>query len=352
VLGIPDDTLNGLRGSFEGRSCAVTGGAGFIGGHLCAALVSLGARVAVIDDLSNSTMDAIGPLLVGEDSASAGRLRFVRGSILDDDALSDAVEDASAVFHIAAMCSVPRSIEHPERAWAVNTTGTLRTLLAARAAGARRVIYSASSSAYGNTPGLPKSESETPAPISPYGASKLAGEHLCAAFAESYGLSTVSLRYFNVFGPRQRADSPYAGVIPSFAARILAGEGPRIFGDGMQSRDFTFVGNVVLANLLAASSERGLAGEVYNIAAGSRLTVQELAERMIAHLADGPLEPEHAPQRPGDVLHSQADISRAERELGYGPVVPFEEGLERTVGWYREAMADAAAEEIDGGDER
>ena len=326
----------------------MTGGAGFIGAHLVERLLELGAIVRVFDDLSTATLDALNPLLERQPE----RLRFVRGSILDDDALGDAFSRASLVFHCAALSSIPRSVEHPERSWAVNTTGTLRVLLAARDAAVRRVVYSASSSAYGNTPGLPKAETHTPAPVSPYGASKLAAEHLCVAFSETYGLSTVSLRYFNVFGPRQRPDTPYAGVIPSFASRVLGGEAPRIFGDGEQSRDFTFVDNAVLANLLAATSDRPLAGEVYNTATGSRVTVNELAERVIAKLGPGPaaqpIEIERIEPRPGEVRHSHADISRITNDLGYEPIATFDQGLDVTLDWYR-AWHERTAKTSNGG---
>lgn len=339
VPAIPDAIAARLRDALDGRACCVTGGAGFIGGRLVETLIDLGARVRVIDDLSTATLDGLGPLM----DARPERVALVRGSILDDDATAAAVDGAALVFHCAALCSIPRSVQHPERTWAVNTTGTLRVLEAAADAGVRRVVYSASSSAYGNRPGLPKREEDLPAPVSPYGASKLAGEHLCTAFAETYGLSTVSLRYFNVFGPRQRADTPYAGVIPSFASRVLSGEGPRVYGDGSQTRDFTYVDNVVLANLLAAVADRPLTGQVYNIAAGVRVSVNELAERILAGLNAGDLAVEHAGPRAGEVLHSQADISAARADLGYEAYVPFEDGLRRTLAWYRQSGAGASA---------
>lgn len=319
---------------FAGARCCVTGGAGFIGGHLAEALLGLGASVVILDDLSTGSARTAWSLVERAPESA----RFVQGSILDDDALGAAVELCQYVFHAAALASVPRSIEDPERTWAVNATGTLRVLRAAQRAGVRRVVYSASSSAYGNAPGLPKREEMTPAPLSPYGASKLAGEHLGAAFAESYGLSVVSLRYFNVFGPRQPAGTAYAGVIPSFAARVLSGRAPRVEGDGHNTRDFTHVDNAVRANLLAAGSERPLAGEVYNVATGSRRSILELAGLVIRELGpgDGSMRPEHGPARPGDVFHSHADITAARRELGYEPAVGFEEGLVRTLAWYRE----------------
>lgn len=308
----------------------MTGGAGFVGGHIVDTLLSLGASVVIIDDLSNSTLDHVAELLELEPD----RVRMVQGSILDRAALEDAVDGSAYVFHAAAVCSVPRSIEDPERSWVVNADGTLRVLRAAHGAGVKRVVYSASSSAYGNGTGLPKREDMLPGPITPYGASKLAGEHLLASFADSFGLSTVSLRYFNVFGPRQRADSPYSGVIPVFVSAALTGKRPRIHGDGNQTRDFTHVANAVLANLLAATSDRAMAGQVFNVGGGGSVTINELARRVLDTLGRSDIEPEHGEPRLGDVLHSQADISAAIEQLGYRPVVPFEEGLAETSEWY------------------
>ncbi|MEM7622919.1 MAG: NAD-dependent epimerase/dehydratase family protein [Planctomycetota bacterium] len=330
---LPEHIETRLRASFEDETCVVTGGAGFIGSHVVETLLRLGASVRVIDDLSTSTLDTLGAMFLG----APQRLHFVRGSILDPSAVSEVMRGAKYVFHLAAVCSVPRSIEYPERTWAVNATGTLRVVRAAQASGAARVIYSASSSAYGNSPGLPKHEGDLPAPVSPYAASKLAGEHVIAASAETYGVSGVSLRYFNVFGPRQRPDTPYAGVVPAFASKLLQGEPPVVHGDGGQSRDFTYVDNVVFANALAAIADLPKPGAVLNVATEGRVSVLELAERLGSILASSggqPLGVEHAPPRGGDVRHSQADISAARDILGYEPIVDFMSGLERTAAWH------------------
>jgi nucleoside-diphosphate-sugar epimerase len=316
----------------------VTGGAGFIGGHLVDALLSLGCRIAVIDDLSNSTAAHLAGLI----DIEPDRVRFVHGSILDDAAVDDATEGASTIFHLAAVSSVPRSIAEPERSYAVNATGTMRVAEAARRAGVKRIIYSASSSAYGQGERLPKVETDVPAPVSPYAASKLAGEHVMLAWARSYGLSTMSLRYFNIFGPRQPADSPYSAVIAIFARKLLAGEAPTIFGDGTQSRDFTYVTNAVLANLLAGSSERPLAGEVVNVGAGKRVDLLTLHRLVAEACGAADIQPRHEPTRAGDVKHSLADLSLARELLGYEPVVGLERGLGETIDWYKSLYAGPA----------
>jgi nucleoside-diphosphate-sugar epimerase len=372
---LPVETVNRLRTFYEGKSVLVTGGAGFIGGHLCDALLSLGASITVLDDLSNSLLDHLSGLIELEPE----RVRFVHGSILDDEAVHDAfggrVADSSGValpggsmimnpdsgrfeppvvvFHLAAVGSVQRSIENPQRSFAVNATGTLRVLEAARTHGVSRVVFAASSSAYGDPPGppSPKIETMSPAPRSPYAASKLAGENLLSAYAHSYAMSTASLRFFNVFGPRQPADSDYAAVIPAFARRLLIGEAPRIFGDGSQSRDFTHVGNACLAMLLAGASRTFLRGEVVNVGAGRRTTVLELATMMAEIIAKEssmsgsaavmPIAPHIEPARSGDVKHSLADLTRARELLGYVPSTSLEEGLAETIEWHRRSMAGA-----------
>ncbi len=330
MIRLPAELVGGVRSAFDGRRVCVTGGAGFIGGHIIDALLALGASVRVIDDLSNSSLEHISELIELEPK----RVRFVHGSILEPRALGEAVDDADIVFHLAAMGSVPRSIEDPARAWEVNATGTLRVLEAARAARCGRVIYSASSSAYGDNERLPLRESDAPRPLSPYAASKLAGEHLCRAWSESYALPTMSLRYFNVFGPRQPADSAYAAVVAAFIRRIAAGKAPVIMGDGEQSRDFTFVSNAVAANLLAGASKREPMGEVVNVGAGDRVSVNTLAQRVIECLGAKGVTPEHEPARQGDVRHSQADLSRARELLGYRPITSFADGLSETVNWF------------------
>jgi len=335
---LPADKVSRLKSFYEERPVCVTGGAGFIGGHLCDALLSLGATIRVIDDLSNSTLDHLSELIELEPD----RVRFVHGSILEDKALDEALEGAATVFHLGAMGSVPRSVEAPARTWAVNATGTLRVLESARRAGAARVVGASSSSIYGNQPELPKRETQLPRPLSPYAASKLALEHLFLSYASCYTLSTVSLRYFNVFGPRQRADSQYAAVVPAFTKRLLAGEPPIIHGDGLQTRDFTFVANAVLATLLAGSTTTPLKGEAVNVASGVQATLLDCALKL-ATICQAPphLQPTHAPERAGDVRHSVADISLAKSLLGYEPVCSFEEGLAETVEWSRHE-ADAA----------
>jgi len=321
-------------GAFRGKPVLITGGAGFVGSHLAEALVSLGADVTVLDDLSHGSAGNVPP-----------GARLVVGSILDDSALRDAVgggshSRAEVVFHEAALGSVPRSIEVPELYMRVNVGGTLAVLEEARRAGVRRVVFAASSSAYGDTDELPKHEGMPPRGLSPYAASKVAGEALLRAWANSYGLDTVSLRYFNIFGPRQNANSAYAAVIAAFAAALLAGHRPGIFGDGSQSRDFTHVDNAVYANLLAAAHPQKLGGEVLNVATAARITVLELATDMARLVGRPDLTPEFNPPRTGDVLHSQASLALAAKVLGYAPITPWEQGLAETMQWYRNGLTE------------
>jgi UDP-N-acetylglucosamine 4-epimerase len=248
------------------------------------------------------------------------------------------VEGRKFIFHQAALGSVPRSIEQPRLYHEVNATGTLNVLEAARAAGVKRVMFAASSSAYGDSPTLPKVETMPAAPRSPYAANKTACEALMAAYAASFPIDTASLRYFNIFGPRQSADNAYAAVIAAFAKALLAGKRPTIFGDGEQSRDFTFVDNVVHANLLAAKSKAPIAGAVINIACGGKISVNELAKQMAEWLKRPDLTSIHAPERAGDVKHSLADLSLAKKVLGYSPIVDFIPGLDVTMQWYRTAF--------------
>jgi UDP-glucose 4-epimerase len=301
---------------------AVTGGAGFIGSHLVDALCALGAEVVALDDLSNGRLAN----LAGE----GARARFVEGSIASDAALDAALAGAELVFHLAAKGSVPQSIEAPRAYHEVNVGGTLAVLEACRRHGVRRVVYAASSSAYGDQPGLPKVEGMVPDPRSPYAYSKLACEHLMRAWSRCYGLETVSLRYFNIFGPRQRHDSPYAAVVPIFAERMRAGDRPVIYGDGLQTRDFTHVANAVHANLLAGARPGALAGEMVNVACGESFTLIELVER-IGALLGARVDPEFRPMRTGDVMHSRASIDAARALLGYEVIVPFAEGLAQAV---------------------
>ncbi|MCC6424716.1 MAG: NAD-dependent epimerase/dehydratase family protein [Phycisphaerales bacterium] len=316
-------------GSFFHRSrILVTGGAGFIGSHLVEALAGLGAAVVVLDDLSGGSRSNV-------ESFPLADLHI--GSILDVELLRRSMRDCRYVFHQAALGSVPRSVEQPRLYHEVNATGTLNVLEAAREAGVKRVMFAASSSAYGNSEQLPKIESMPPLPASPYAANKVAGEALLRAYANSYDLDTVSLRYFNIFGPRQNANSAYAAVIAAFAKAILSGQKPTIYGDGEQSRDFTFVENAIHANLLAARHEIPLNGEVYNVACGQRITVNELALKMAQSLGRPGLTPTHASDRAGDVKHSLADLSLIEQTLGYQSIVSFDEGLEQTMRWYQSA---------------
>lgn len=325
-----------LGSALRDVSVCVTGGAGFIGGHLSDALLMLGARVTIIDDLSNSSAEHVASLI----DRAPDRVRFVQGSILDPIALNEAVDGASCVFHLAALGSVPKSVEQPERTWLVNATGTMRVLKAAQQAGATRLVYSASSSAYGNNPALPKVESMAPEPESPYAAAKLAGESLCRSWASCYGIDTACLRYFNIFGPRQAADSAYAAVIPAFVSRWLSGSAPTIFGSGEQTRDFTHVSNAVLANLLGGASEKTLGGTVVNIGAGERTSVSDLASMIQERMGVEGLAPEHAPERVGEVRDSVADVSAARALIGYEPITTLRDGLATTVDWYTQTLRD------------
>ena len=298
----------------------VTGGAGFIGSNIVEALVAAGDRVRVLDDLSNGLARNLEPF--------GDAVELVRGDIRDPDTVRGAVEGARVVLHLAALGSVQRSVDDPATSNAVNVAGTLNVLDAARRADVERVVFSSSSSVYGDNPALPKHEGLTPSPISPYAVSKLAGEAYAHAFHHVYGLDTVCLRYFNVFGPRQRPDSPYAAVIPLFMGWAAEGRPLVINGDGEQSRDFTYVQNVVHANLAAARAE-GAGGAVFNVACGERYSLLDI----IAALEDitgRQLEREHREPRVGDVRHSEADVSAAEHALGYRVEVSFREGLERT----------------------
>jgi UDP-glucose 4-epimerase len=317
----------------------VTGGAGFIGSHLVTKLVELGETVCVLDDLSSGRAQNLAHL-------SPTRIQFVQGSVTDRQKLDQAVRGVDVVFHHAALASVPRSVADPLETHAADATGTVTLLEACRQAGVRRVVYAASSSCYGNRPEMPKAESHLPQVLSPYAAAKLAGELYCEAFAACYPLESVRLRYFNVFGPRQDPQGPYAAVIPLFVTALLEGRRPTIFGDGGQSRDFTYVDNVVDANLLAASVP-GISGRVYNVACGHSTSVLELLKQMCA-LLEKPFDPIFAPPRAGDVEHSSADISAAERDLGYVSSVDSQEGLRRTIRWYAEQTTQPAGSKLGG----
>jgi UDP-N-acetylglucosamine/UDP-N-acetyl-alpha-D-glucosaminouronate 4-epimerase len=307
----------------------VTGAAGFIGSAIVRELLKRGEQVRGLDDFSTGKWENI---------ANLDGLDFREGSILDSRDLASACEGIDCVFHEAALPSVPKSVADPLLTNSVNAQGTLNLLLAARDAGVRRVVYAASSSAYGDSEVLPKREDMLPNPISPYAAQKLTGEYYMKVFASVYGLETVSLRYFNIFGPRQSANSEYSAVLAKFITQMLQGETPTIFGDGEQSRDFTYVDNAVEANLLACSAPaRTVCGKVFNVATGSCVSLNE-TYKLLENITGFKGAPQYQPPRVGDVKHSVADIKLAEQHLGYSPKVSFKEGLARTVRWYREVM--------------
>jgi nucleoside-diphosphate-sugar epimerase len=299
----------------------VTGGAGFIGSSIASALLASGERVRVIDDFSSGRRENLADM--------AGRVELVEATVADPDAVVRAMKGVDVVFHEAAIPSVVRSVENPQATMLAGVQGTTVVLDVARRCGVRRVIFAASSSAYGDTPALPKIETMQPRPLSPYAASKLAGEHMMRIFSELHALETVSLRYFNIFGPRQDPNSDYAAVIPKFIVSALGRARPVVFGDGEQTRDFCFIDNAVRANLLAAGTSRRLRGEVVNVACGERTSLNQLI-RYIGELAGRRLDPEYRPARPGDVRDSLADVGAARELLGFEPTVDLREGLKRT----------------------
>jgi nucleoside-diphosphate-sugar epimerase len=303
----------------------VTGGAGFIGSNTVDELLRRGHTVVVLDDFSAGREENL--------KQCAGKIEIVRGSITDLPAVHKACERADYVIHLAARTSVPRSVKDPIESNHVNIDGTLNVLVAARDAKIRRFVYAASSSAYGETPTQPKREDMCPDPISPYGVTKFVGELYAKVFGRCYGLETVCLRYFNVFGPRQDPSSPYSGVLSKFITTLLADGQPVIFGDGEQSRDFTYIENVVQANLLACEAPN-CAGQVLNAGTGGRFTLNETL-RLLEKISGKRATAKYEPPRSGDILHSQADITEARKTLGYDPKVSFEEGLRRTWEWYR-----------------
>lgn len=327
---LPAQFVDRVRPKLAGQRVCITGGAGFIGGHIIDALIAMDALVTVIDDLSNSSVGHIASVI----DQAPDRIQFIQSSILDPKALASAMEGSQAVFHLAALGSVPKSVEDPARTWVVNATGTMRVLMAAKEAGVQRVVYSASSSAYGNNPDLPKVESMAPEPESPYAAAKYGGESLIRTWAACYGIDAISLRYFNIFGTRQAADSAYAAVIPAFVTKFLHNESPTIFGDGEQTRDFTHVSNAVAANLLAASAEQQLGGQVVNVGAGVRTSVNQLAQMIAKILGKEDIKVNYAPERVGEVRDSVSSIDRAKEVIGYESMTSLEVGLEETVNWY------------------
>jgi UDP-glucose 4-epimerase len=307
-------------------TCLVTGGAGFIGSHLARSVAEDGWQVRVLDDFSTGKRENLAEI--------AGRIEVIDGDVRDRACVARAVAGVEVVFHEAAMVSVPKSVAEPVACHEICATGTLNVLVAAREAGVRRVVYAASASAYGNTAECPVREDGALDPQSPYAAAKLAAEHYCSAFSATTDLETVRLRYFNVFGPQQDPSSPYSGVISIFATRMLAGTPPTVFGDGLQSRDFVDVVNVVRANRLAAEVS-GINGRVFNVGAGGRISLLDLVAAMNRILGTN-LAPQFAEPRVGDVRHSQADIAAARRFLGYESIVSFEAGLARCLDYYRQ----------------
>ena len=311
-----------------GETYVVTGGAGFIGSHIAERLITDGHRVRVIDNLLTGNPDNLEFL-----KSLDGDLEITEGSIANLDTLQTLFKGVDVIFHQAALPSVPRSVANPLETHEHCVTGTLNVLVAARDNDVKRVVYAASSSAYGDQEGEQKVETMAPKPISPYGVAKLAGEFYLQAFYHTYGLETVALRYFNVFGRRQDPKSTYAAVIPKFITLMLEGERPTIYGDGEQSRDFTYIDNVVYGNLLASTAEKA-PGETINLATGGQIVLNELVDKLNGILGTD-LPPIHGDPRTGDILHSRADIEKAGELLGFEPIVDFDEGLRRTVDWYR-----------------
>ncbi len=306
----------------------VTGGAGFIGSNICKTLVSQGCFVRVVDNLLTGKKSNLADII--------DKVEFIQADMGDEDVARSAMKDIDFCLHQGALPSVPRSVDNPAATHQHCLNATFTLLLAARDAGVKRFVYASSSSAYGDTPTLPKIETMQPQPLSPYAAAKLAGEYYAKVFYEVFGLETISLRYFNVFGPHQDPTSQYAAVIPAFVTAILKDERPTVFGDGLQSRDFTYVDNVVEANLLAAKAKK-TCGEVINIACGQAVTVNETIDT-INGLVGKNIKPIYTAPRPGDVKHSLADITLAKETIGYEPKVLFPEGLQKAIGWYRENL--------------
>jgi len=313
----------------------VTGGAGFIGSNTVDELVRRGHSVVVLDDLSSGKEENL--------AESRNKISFIKGSITDLEAVRKAMPEADYVLHLAARTSVPRSIKDPLETNRTNVDGTLNVLVAARDAKVKRVVFAASSSAYGETPTLPKVETMEPEPISPYGVTKYVGELYAQTFGRVYGLENVSLRYFNIFGPRQDPASPYSGVLAKFCTAFLEETQPVIFGDGEQTRDFTYVDNAVSANLLACEAPN-VSGKVFNIGVGGRFSLNQTVE-LLRSISGTQLEVKYDPPRDGDIRDSQADITQARELLGYDPQVEFEQGLRRTFEWYRTAHAKPEAKE-------
>ena len=306
-------------------NCLVTGGAGFIGTNLTRTLLAQGHRVRILDNFSTGKRENLGPF--------QDHIELIEGDLRSYHIVHEAARDIEVIFHQGALPSVPRSINDPITTNQVNVEGTLNILNAARDTDVRRVVYASSSSIYGENPELPKQEDMTPRPISPYAVAKLAGEKYCQVFTRTYGLETVALRYFNVFGLGQDPRSQYAAVVPLFITAFLDGDRITVYGDGEQSRDFTFIENVVQANILAAQAPDA-AGEVFNVACGTQMSLNQMLDHLRT-IMETDTEVHYVPSRPGDVKHSLADIEKARRILGYHPAVPVELGLRRSVEWYR-----------------
>jgi nucleoside-diphosphate-sugar epimerase len=315
----------------------VTGGAGFIGSNTVDELVRRGHSVVVLDDLSSGKEDNL--------SEIRNKITLIKGSITDIEVVRKAMHEAEFVIHLAARTSVPKSVKDPIETNRVNIDGTLNVLVAARDARVKRIVFAASSSAYGETPTLPKVEKMEPQPISPYGVTKYVGELYAQTFGRCYGLENVSLRYFNIFGPRQEPTSPYSGVLAKFCTAFLEDTQPVIFGDGEQTRDFTYVDNAVQANLLACEAPN-VSGKVFNIGVGGRSSLNQTVT-LLSNISGKKLEPKYEPARDGDIRDSQADISQAREFLGYEPSVAFDEGLRRTFEWYRVTQEKARATPTD-----
>jgi len=304
----------------------VTGGAGFIGSNIVEHLVGQGKSVRVFDNFSSGKRENV--------RAFAGKAEIVEGDLRDAKSIQQVVNGVRFVLHLGAIPSVTRSVEDPRTTTEVNITGTVNLLLAARDAGVKRVVFTSSSSVYGDTPTLPKREEMTPSPLSPYAVHKITGEYYSRVFWRLYGLETISLRYFNVFGPRQDPQSQYAAVIPRFITAIMRDESPIIFGDGKQTRDFSHIDNVIDANVAACEAPNEALGESFNIACGSRISLLGLVDT-VNKILGKKINPKFDPPRPGDILHSQADISKAEKLLGWKPRVEFSEGIAKTIAWYQ-----------------
>lgn len=307
----------------------VTGGAGFIGSNIVRSLVKQGEQVRVLDNLSTGKRENLAGVLEA--------ITFIKGDVRDPGHAQEACTGVDYVLHQAALRAVERSVDKPFETNDVNITGTLNVLLAAREAGVRRVVFASSSSVYGNTAALQHIETMVPQPASPYALTKLTGEHYCRLFAELYGLETVSLRYFNVFGPYQNPESQYSAVIPLFVSSVLHGQAPEIHWHGKQSRDFTYIDNVVQANIKAATGQHVKAGEVYNVGNGDNVSINDLYNK-VQQLLGRVIEPHRTGKRAGDVERTHADIAKARQDLGYEPAISFSQGLERSISWYKENL--------------